>query len=210
MSPVSSRQQSEITRQKILDAAHSLFLEQGYHATSMRQIGGRAGVTMGGIYNHFSSKEEIWVAIFTQRLPVLLAAPILNQVEGKTTAEVVRSAARLMVEELDRRTESVNLMLIEIIEFNARHTSLLVESALPVFVELGDLLQQQPQELRDIPLPTLLRSFLGLFFSYYMTRRLVPQEVLPIFGDESLDLFVDIYLHGILRQGAPDEEVEDA
>ncbi|HOD43445.1 MAG TPA: TetR/AcrR family transcriptional regulator [Anaerolineaceae bacterium] len=200
MTPRSSRKQSEVTRENIMNAAHALFLEQGYHATSMRQIGERAGVTLGGIYNHFSGKEEIWVAVFSERHPVWQVAPILQRVEGSTTAEVVRSAARLMVEELDKRNESVNLMLIEMVEFNARHMPLLVESTLPVFLELGRLFQRQAGELRDIPLPTLLRSFVGLFFSYYMTRRLIPLEIMPIFGGDSLDLFVDIYLHGILKR----------
>ena len=38
MTPRSSRKQSEVTRENIMDAAHALFLEQGYHATSMRPI----------------------------------------------------------------------------------------------------------------------------------------------------------------------------
>ena len=54
----------EATQARILDAAYSLFMEQGYHGTSMRQIVERAGVTTGGVYNHFASKEEIWVAVF--------------------------------------------------------------------------------------------------------------------------------------------------
>ena len=43
----------ERTRQSILQAAYELFLEQGYAATSMRQIAERAGLALGGIYNHF-------------------------------------------------------------------------------------------------------------------------------------------------------------
>ena len=46
----------ETTRLAIEDAAVNLFMEHGYHATSMRQIAERAGLALGGIYNHFSSK----------------------------------------------------------------------------------------------------------------------------------------------------------
>ncbi|MCE7861481.1 MAG: TetR/AcrR family transcriptional regulator, partial [Chloroflexi bacterium CFX2] len=53
----------EVTRLAIEDAAVELFIEQGYHATSMRQIADRAGLALGGIYNHFASKEEIFEAI---------------------------------------------------------------------------------------------------------------------------------------------------
>ena len=37
----------EASQQRIVEAAYALFLEQGYHGTSMRQIAERAGLTMG-------------------------------------------------------------------------------------------------------------------------------------------------------------------
>ena len=43
----------EHTRGSIINAAHSLFANQGYAATSMRQIAEEAGLALGGIYNHF-------------------------------------------------------------------------------------------------------------------------------------------------------------
>ena len=55
--------------------------------------------------------------------------------------------------------------------------------------------------LRPVPLPILARSFAGLFFSYYITERLMPPEVRPLMGDNALDAFVDIYLYGILDGG---------
>ena len=74
------QKKGEITRLAIEDAAISLFLEQGYHATSMRQIKDRAYLALGGIYNHFSSKEEIFEGIiidkhpYKQLVPAILAA----------------------------------------------------------------------------------------------------------------------------------------
>jgi AcrR family transcriptional regulator len=47
------------TRQKILDTAERLFGEQGYAATSLRQIIGEAGVNVASIHYHFGSKEEL-------------------------------------------------------------------------------------------------------------------------------------------------------
>ena len=45
----------------ILDAAISEFLERGYENASMEKVATRAGLTKGGIYHHFASKEEILV-----------------------------------------------------------------------------------------------------------------------------------------------------
>lgn len=47
------------TKQKILDAAERLIAEQGYAATSLRQIIGEAGVNLASVHYHFGSKEEL-------------------------------------------------------------------------------------------------------------------------------------------------------
>jgi len=50
---------SEATRKRILDAAAILFGDQGYTATTLRQIAKRARIDAGSIYYYFASKEEI-------------------------------------------------------------------------------------------------------------------------------------------------------
>jgi AcrR family transcriptional regulator len=47
------------TRQKILDAAERLISEQGYAATSLRQIISEAGVNLAAVHYHFGSKEGL-------------------------------------------------------------------------------------------------------------------------------------------------------
>lgn len=47
------------TREKILAAALDLFAQQGFSATSIRQIAQQVGVRESSIYNHFRSKDEI-------------------------------------------------------------------------------------------------------------------------------------------------------
>ncbi|NUR69783.1 MAG: TetR/AcrR family transcriptional regulator [Hamadaea sp.] len=47
------------TRSRIQAVALELFTEQGYDATSLREIAERLGVTKAALYYHFKSKEEI-------------------------------------------------------------------------------------------------------------------------------------------------------
>jgi AcrR family transcriptional regulator len=47
------------TRERILETALDLFIEQGYEKTSLREIAERIGVTKPALYYHFSSKEKI-------------------------------------------------------------------------------------------------------------------------------------------------------
>ncbi|WP_462202751.1 TetR/AcrR family transcriptional regulator [Frankia sp. CcWB3] len=51
------------TRSRILAAAMSLFSEQGYAGTSVRDISERLGVTKAALYYHFPSKETILDAL---------------------------------------------------------------------------------------------------------------------------------------------------
>jgi AcrR family transcriptional regulator len=46
-------------RERILDVALELFNEQGYDATSLREIAERLGVTKAALYYHFKSKADI-------------------------------------------------------------------------------------------------------------------------------------------------------
>jgi AcrR family transcriptional regulator len=47
------------TRERILDIALELFVEQGYDKTSLRDIATRLGTTKAALYYHFERKEDI-------------------------------------------------------------------------------------------------------------------------------------------------------
>jgi AcrR family transcriptional regulator len=51
-------------RNQILDAALSLFARQGFAHTSMNDIVRQSGVSKGGVYWHFQSKDALILAIF--------------------------------------------------------------------------------------------------------------------------------------------------
>ena len=48
-------------RAKILQAAKSIFLKMGFHATNMNQIAKEAGVTKLTVYNHFQDKANLFI-----------------------------------------------------------------------------------------------------------------------------------------------------
>ncbi len=53
---------------RILDAAELLFTEQGFEATTLRQITGAAGVNLAAVNYHFGSKEALIREVFRRRL----------------------------------------------------------------------------------------------------------------------------------------------
>lgn len=56
------------TRLRILDAAELLFTEQGFEATTLRQITGAAEVNLAAVNYHFGSKEALIREVFRRRL----------------------------------------------------------------------------------------------------------------------------------------------
>ncbi|MFF3560976.1 TetR/AcrR family transcriptional regulator [Streptomyces sp. NPDC002574] len=59
------------TKAEIRQVAIELFTEQGYEATSMREIAERLGITKAALYYHFTSKEDIVRSLFTDHLDAL-------------------------------------------------------------------------------------------------------------------------------------------
>lgn len=47
----------------LLEAAERTFSEKGYHATSIRDIAREAGFSVGGVYQFFTSKDELYLRV---------------------------------------------------------------------------------------------------------------------------------------------------
>jgi AcrR family transcriptional regulator len=192
-----SPNKSERTRRMILEAAYNLFLDQGYHATSMRQIAKKSGLALGGIYNHFDSKEDIFSAIIAERHPLITIVPLLASIEGDTVDEFTQNAAQLLIDNLGTQPDFLNLMLIEIVEFKAKHAPRLFEKLFPKIVEIGSRFKGFDDQVRSIPTELLMRAFLGMFFSYYITQVILAGLMPADMQDDALNSFVDIFLNGI-------------
>jgi len=65
---VRKRTKGELTAQRILDAAESLFARRGYEGTSLRLIARRAEIQEPGLYNHFSGKQALYEAVLYRAL----------------------------------------------------------------------------------------------------------------------------------------------
>lgn len=55
-------------KERIVRAAVRLFAEKGFEATTVREIVEEAGVTKGGLYHHFESKDDLLFEIYTAML----------------------------------------------------------------------------------------------------------------------------------------------
>src|ERR1700743_1188378 len=60
-------------RGKLLMAASDSFVSRGYHAAGMDEIAERAGVSKPVLYQHFSSKLELYLAVLQRHVENLVS-----------------------------------------------------------------------------------------------------------------------------------------
>ena len=78
-------------KQHILNAALTCFARNGYHQTTLDDIVKEARVSKGGIYVHFDSKKELYMALFDWLMPEAELAQNL-QVDEATAHETLVTA----------------------------------------------------------------------------------------------------------------------
>ncbi|MFE5630939.1 TetR/AcrR family transcriptional regulator [Streptomyces sp. NPDC056470] len=83
---------------RLLVAAVEAFAERGYHATTTRDIAGRAGMSPAALYIHYKTKEELLHRIsrigHDKALEILRAAADGEGTAGERLADAVRSFVR--------------------------------------------------------------------------------------------------------------------
>ena len=87
-------------RQIILNAAAELFSEQGYNRTSMREIASKAGLLPGSVYHHFTSKEELFIAVHKEGFRAVMAKVQAAISKHTDPWESLRSACEMHVNQM--------------------------------------------------------------------------------------------------------------
>lgn len=168
--PPSQTPGGEATREAIIEAAYQLFIQNGYHGTSMRDIAAGAGITAGSIYNHFTDKEQIFKAVILAYHPLVLVVPRLMEVEGQSAEELIRDAARRIAQEIEARPGIVRIFATELIELGGRHINELIITMLPQVQGILTRIYSTGAIIRPPdPLP-FFRMFLSMMIGYAVTH----------------------------------------
>jgi len=61
-----TKEDAELTRQKIIDASRTVFLARGVSRSTLEHIAAEADVTRGAVYWHFKNKTDIFYALRDQ------------------------------------------------------------------------------------------------------------------------------------------------
>lgn len=188
----------ERTRLALIDAAYTLFIKQGYHGTSMRQIAQEAGLALGGIYNHFANKEEIFKAVVFTYHPFVKVVPQLTAVSTNSVEPMLRAVVRLIDEEMQQDKGVFNLLFIELIEMKSKHVPDMAGRLMPSVLPFLQRLMTHRNQLRVHDPMVILRMLMGTLLSYYLTDQMLAGTMLDTESGRSIDTFLDIFLNGLL------------
>jgi TetR/AcrR family acrAB operon transcriptional repressor len=77
-----TKEDAELTRQQIIDAAREVFLMRGVSRSTLEHIAAQASVTRGAVYWHFKNKTEIFHALRDQ-----VFLPLIDRMDDTLAVE---------------------------------------------------------------------------------------------------------------------------
>jgi len=190
---------------RILRAAHELFLTQGYNGSNLRDIAARAEVSMGGIYHHFTSKEDIYETLLKgtelgaelPRLGALFSDPSFPE----NTVQI----GRAIFDIANRFQDDFKLVYIDILEFQGRNIK-------PLLAPLRETLGMAASallgariakgEVADLSPALMMRVIVGLYLYLYLEDSMLELDTSEEMGmpeDEVAEQMAQILLHGMMR-----------
>jgi len=187
------------TRALLLEAALQQFAANGYHGTSMRQIAEAAGLAVGGIYNHFSSKEEIFKTVILTYHPINVLTEEFDHAVGDTIESRLRAVAERFYAAVQTRPELLSLVFIEIVECKSAHMQVLIAALLPRVMTFAEGLARLPGKRRPLPPLVMARFFVSMLIGFFLSEMIL----VPNLGRQqlagTLTDFVDTLLYGLLE-----------
>lgn len=104
----------ELTREKVLEAAATLFAARGYAATTIDDVAAAAEVSKGTVFYGFSSKEELFAATLDRGAHAVIT--LLNQArQGRRGWEALSNQALAVLSAVDRRPDLGRLLVNELL-----------------------------------------------------------------------------------------------
>lgn len=197
-------ERAERSRRAVLDAALSLFSSQGYRATSVRDIAGRAGVSTGAVYHHFEDKEEIFRELIAEYEAITrtLRFPFMRVLQqGSRFPDDIEELGFAARDSVRQFRQYLAVIYVDVIEFQGTHIQHLYAGLAKRF---ADLLEEQgttaaiQASLRPSvsPVSALLLTS-RIFFNYFSMEILF--GVKEPFGKETTQVVKEIA--DILRNG---------
>jgi AcrR family transcriptional regulator len=99
-----------VGRERIIQAAFSLFAERGFYGVSISDVAESAGLVKSSIYHHFESKEALYLAVLNETFDKI-SAEMKDNAVGKDWQTRLKGAIRTLAQTMGPRSHALSLIL---------------------------------------------------------------------------------------------------
>ncbi len=192
------------TRQKLLEASLKLISSKGYLGATTREIALEAGVTELTLFRNFGSKEKLFEEVLSSYTFLPTLKELLPELDTMTCDEALHTVATKFILTLKKRKSMIKIMHSEITLYPEKIRTVynnLIEEVRSVLAQYFVSLQHKGM-FREVSPETAARVFLGILFSYFRTEEIIRgNEITKPMMEKNVRQFVDIFLHGTLKDG---------
>jgi AcrR family transcriptional regulator len=190
-------------RQRVLDAARELFIERGFNGTNLRDIAAHAQVSMGGIYHHFDSKQEIFRTLLSENDLAPHVRSFVQALHSPDLVENLEVIGSMIWHAVAQSSDFFRLAYIDILEFGGQNFAPVLRTFRELMNEEARLVLEPQMEsgaLRRLPTEAVIRAVLCLFVHTQLEDSMVGfgDEERGIAAEEIIKAYADILRHGIL------------
>jgi len=208
--PKLSPQVMEKKKGSIERAAQALFIKQGYHATSMRDIASRADVSLGNLYNYYATKEDLLKSITEKYQEVIneRLRAMFSEFNEPFLPENLLKFGQRVKQIVNEHSDYWLLMYIDVLEFENRHFRKMFENL------TFNLRKQFAAHFNDLKRKGVVRENIDpavgftavymQFFNYFLVEKLFGgNRHFGMTDDQVIAKLTDIFCRGILQPEAP-------
>lgn len=168
----------EKNKDRIEEAAKKLFIKQGFHATSMRNIAARAGTSLGNVYNYYRTKEEILGSIISKYQKTIdgRLRSIFDEIDQPLEPESLVRFGGQIKKMVNDHHDFWLLMYIDVLEFENLHFRKMFEGLVE---NLRRRYATQFEEMRkrgavhtDVDPAVAFTAVYMQFFNYFLVEKL--------------------------------------
>lgn len=194
-------------KEKIEDAARELFIKQGFHRTSMRDIARGAKVSLGNLYNYYPTKEAIFESLINGYVTVVdeKLRSIFAEIDEPLEPENLRRLGELVGKLVNEHSDFWLLMYIDVLEFQNRHFRKMFEGITDRFRKIFAEKFEEAEargDLRTGVNPALVFTAAYMqFFNYFLVEKLFGgNHHLGLSDDQALNYITKIFAYGTLSE----------
>ena len=91
---VRQQEKSEMTRLELMEAAEKLFVQNGYEATSIKDIALEAGYSVGSVYRQWKSKQQLFMEIWDAYVSGFIRESVMHAPSDPSCEEMIEYLLR--------------------------------------------------------------------------------------------------------------------